>query len=167
MLAAILKTIFRPLVILSERLHLLVRNSVWRLRLGDVGRGTNIYPRVAIYAGRSVRIGARVTINDFVHIRGRGGVHIGDDTMIAPHVTITSETHDIAASRRGKDFRETSELGPVRIGRNVWVGAGVIILPNVEIGDGAMIAAGSVVTRNVPANTLVAGTPARALRHLD
>ena len=132
-----------------------------RLRLGSLGAGAFVYPRAVIYSPRQVHIGRRVSINDFVHIRGAGGVAIGDDTLIAPHVVITSQSHDAAAFAKGLLYRETSVAAAIRIGVNVWVGAGAVILPGVTIGDGAVIGAGAVVRRDVPSGAVVVGVPAR------
>jgi acetyltransferase-like isoleucine patch superfamily enzyme len=87
-------------------------------------------------------------------------VEIGDNTRIADHVTV----HDT-------DFHEVEQgapvrVAPVRIGRNVWIGRNAVVLPGVTIGDHAVVAAGSIVTRDVPARTLVAGSPAAARREL-
>lgn len=143
-----------------------LRMSYWRLRLAHLGAGALIYPRAAIYSPRFVRIGCNVSINDFVHIRGAGGVEIGNDTLIAPHVVITSQSHDIGALSSGLLYRQTQVAELIQIGSNVWIGAGAIILPGVIIGDGAVVAAGALVSANVPAATLVAGVPARVLRVL-
>src|SRR3546814_1619754 len=87
-------------------------------------------------------------------------VTIGDRTQIAPGVQILTADHprDPAARATGLEFGR-----PVRIGRNVWIGAGALILPGVTIGDDALVGAGSVVTRDVPAGATVAGNPARVL----
>jgi acetyltransferase-like isoleucine patch superfamily enzyme len=113
-------------------------------------------------------LGNRVTINDFVHIWGGGGVEIGDDSMIASHCAIVSQTHDADALQKGKKYRETMvTMGPVIIGKNVWIGASAVILTGVRIGDHAIIGAGAVVTRDIPSRTIVAGSPARKLRDLN
>ncbi|WP_370867886.1 DapH/DapD/GlmU-related protein [Phenylobacterium sp.] len=107
-----------------------------------------------------------MSINDFVHIRGGGGVRIEDGCLIAPHVVITSQSHDVDAVARGLDYRNTNTALPIHIGRNVWIGAGAVVLPGVTIGDGAIVAAGAVVSRDVDARCLVAGIPARFVRAL-
>ena len=139
----------------------------WSARLKHIGTNSNIYPDVRIYGGRSVSIGSHVSINDFVHIWGNGGVTIGDNTLIASHATITSQTHDIHAMQKGLLYRETNIHRGISIGKNVWIGAGAIILPGVSIGDNSVVAAGSVVTKDVHNSTLVAGVPAKAVRSLE
>jgi maltose O-acetyltransferase len=88
-------------------------------------------------------------------------VEIGDGTQIGPAVQIYTADHprDPALRREGWEFGK-----PVRIGRNVWIGGGAILLPGVTVGDDALIGAGSVVTRDVPAGATVAGNPARIVR---
>lgn len=119
-----------------------------------------IYPHVIIHGPEQVAIGARCAIAEFVHIWGGGGITIGNDVMVASHAVITSLTHDTCA----KVYRESLIARPVLIEDNVWIGAGSVILPGVRIGTGSVIGAGSVVTQDVPARTIVAGVPARALR---
>lgn len=88
---------------------------------------------------------------------------IGDNVLIASHTIITSLTHDPNA----EIYRETLIKKKVKIGNNVWIGAGAIILPGVTIGDGAIIGAGSVVTKDIPPNTIVAWVPAKFIRVLN
>jgi galactoside O-acetyltransferase len=107
-----------------------------------------------------------VVINAFVHIWGSGGVELGDDTLVAAHCTITSQTHAADALRRGKLYRDTNLTASVKIGSNVWIGSGAIILPGVTIGDDSIVAAGAVVRSDVPSGVLVAGVPARVVRSL-
>lgn len=134
----------------------------WKLRLASMGRGTQIFPLVVIHSPENVAIGSRVSIAEFVHIWGGGGVRVGNDVMIASHSVITSQSHDVNA----KIYNRTNVMKPVVIEDNVWIGAGAIILPGVRIGSGAVIGAGSVVTKDVAPRTIVVGMPARALRTL-
>lgn len=97
---------------------------------------------------------------------GRGTVEIGDDSLIAAHVVITSETHDIDALSKGLLYRQTRQTSRVRIGNNVWIGSGAVVLPGVTIGDNSVVAAGAVVTKNIEANSLAVGVPARTVRSL-
>lgn len=134
----------------------------WHWRLGRFGWGSCIYPHVVIYSPRMVKIGKRVNIVEFVHIWGAGGVEIGDNTMIASHVVITSQTHD----KYAPIFRDSNILKPVKIGNNCWVGAGAVILPGTTIGDGSIIGAGAVVTKNVLPRCVAAGVPAKVIERL-
>ena len=120
------------------------------------GGGVSIQLPVVINNADHLRIGARVSINPFVHIWALGGVTIGDDTLIASHVAITSLTHD----PRAQFFSASLQSRPIVIGRNVWIGTHAVILPGVTIGDGAIIGAGAVVTKDVAPRTVVVGIPA-------
>jgi acetyltransferase-like isoleucine patch superfamily enzyme len=92
---------------------------------------------------------------------GGGGIDIGSDVMIGSHCAITSQTHDTRP-----DARRANIHRKVMIARNVWIGSGSIILPGISIGENSVIAAGSVVTKDVPDNVLVAGVPAKVLKSL-
>ncbi len=125
-------------------------------RFAACGEQVSIQLPVVINNADHLRIGDRVSINAFVHIWALGGVTIGDDTLIASHVAITSLTHDPHAEL----FSASSQARPVVIGRNVWIGTHAVILPGVTIGDGAIIGAGAVVIRDVAPKSMVVGVPA-------
>ncbi|SDS63726.1 DapH/DapD/GlmU-related protein [Opitutus sp. GAS368] len=126
-------------------------------QFAECGEGVSIQLPVVINHPDHLRVGARVSLNAFVHIWALGGVTIGDDTLIASHVAITSLTHDPQA----RLFSASALTRPVVIGRNVWIGAHAVILPGVTIGAGAIIGAGAVVTKNVAPGAVVVGVPAR------
>lgn len=120
--------------------------------------------RVAGYrVGRSVYVGEELHITDELDTRTRS-LEIGDRAAIAQRVTIVLSSHP-NRSRLRADFGAVN--GTVRICADAWVGAGAIILPDVTVGEQAVVAAGSVVTRDVEPRTVVAGNPARLLRRLD
>lgn len=144
----------------------LLNRLYWRLRLHSFGEGSRIYGMARIYVPRAVAIGRNVSINDFVHIWGAGGVTIGDDTLVAAHTVITSQTHDAEALGRGVLYRQTHFVRKVVIGKNVWIGSAAVILPGITVGDDSIVAAGAVVTKDVPPKTLVGGIPAQVLKHL-
>lgn len=105
-----------------------------------------------------VRLGNRVEINNFAIVNGTGGVDVGDDTLIGPGARIVSYQHRFAA---GQTIRSQPTQGKaIRIGRDCWIGANAVILAGVQVHDGAVVAAGAVVTRDVPAGAVVAGVPA-------
>lgn len=142
---------FRKLVLWFRRVY-------WRASLGTLGRKCRIYPRVIIHAPKLVKLGDQVSIAEFVHIWGGGGVTIGSRVMIASHSAITSQTHGVDMTTRRDNISS-----PVFIGDDVWIGSGAIILPGVTIGHNSVIAAGSVVTRDIAANSLAMGVPAKVV----
>jgi acetyltransferase-like isoleucine patch superfamily enzyme len=119
---------------------------------------------VELYAwGGSIRLARRVWLGPYVVIYGHGGVEIGESTLVSMHCTILSSNHAIPAM--GTLIRDVAdELLPTKIGRDVWIGANAVILGGVTIGDGAVVAAGAVVTNNVETGAVVAGVPAREIR---
>ncbi|MDO8314160.1 MAG: acyltransferase [Rugosibacter sp.] len=112
-----------------------------------------------------VRLGDRVEINNFSIVNGTGGVDIGDDTLIGPGVRIISYQHQYARSATIRS--QPVDAKPICIGRDVWLGANCVILAGVNIGDGAVVAAGAVVREDVPAYAVVAGVPARIKKDRD
>jgi acetyltransferase-like isoleucine patch superfamily enzyme len=113
--------------------------------------------------GGSIRIARRVWLGPYVVIYGHGGVEIGEQTLISMHCSILSSNHGVPPI--GKLIRDTADdLLPTKIGRDVWIGANAVILGGVTIGDGAVVAAGAVVTKDVEPGAVVAGVPARVLR---
>jgi maltose O-acetyltransferase len=135
----------------SERWGLLLE------RLAAVGEGSVIRPPFHCDYGSNISLGAGVFLNFNCVILDVAEVTIGDKTQIGPGVQILTADHPRDAAGRASGL----ELGrPIRIGRNVWIGGGAIILPGVAIGDDAVIGAGSVVTRDVPAGATAFGNPA-------
>ena len=136
------------------------RHSLLAEGLAAVGAGTIVRAPFYCDYGYNIHLGAQVFLNFNCVILDVTEVHIGDQTLLAPGVQILAADHprDPALRRAGQ------ELGrPVHIGRNVWIGAGALVLPGVCIGDDAIVGAGSVVTRDVPAGATVVGNPARPL----
>ena len=131
-------------------------------RLAEVGEGAVIRPPFYCDYGFNIRIGSNVFLNFNCVILDVVEVVIGDGTQIGPAVQIYSADHprDPAQRREGLEFGR-----PVRIGRNVWIGGGAIILPGISIGDNAIIGAGSVLTRDVEEGATVAGNPAREISY--
>jgi len=127
-------------------------------RLAAVGEGAVIRPPFHCDYGFNIRLGAGVFLNFNCVILDVVEVSIGDKTQIGPAAQILAADHprDPAVRAAGLEFGR-----PVRIGCNVWIGGGTIILPGVSIGDDALIGAGSVVTRDIPAGAVAFGNPAR------
>ncbi|TCK18100.1 maltose O-acetyltransferase [Thiogranum longum] len=148
---------------LVRRAFIYLRWIKWGARLGSIGKKSKICPYVVIRAPKNVFIGSGVVIAEFVHVWGGGGVIIGDNVIIASHVAITSQTHDILSN----NYRDSAVMSNVTIESNVWIGSGVTVLPGVRIGRNSIVGAGAVVTRDVPENVVVAGIPAKILRKLN
>lgn len=122
---------------------------------------TLIPPFYSAY-GLDIRIGRRVFINQCCTIYDMGGVEIGDLVMIGPNVNIITTGHALAPSQR----RAYIETKPIVIEQNVWIATGATIIGGVTVGENSVVAAGAVVTKDVPANSFVAGVPARVIRSL-
>lgn len=125
-----------------------------------LGEGSVIHPPVFAILGDTVRIGKNVTIMNGFQCMSAGGLTIEDDVMIALNCTVLTNNHDLYE-------RRVITCKPVHIRKNVWIGANVTILPGVTVGVNAVVGAGSVVTKDVPDNAVVAGNPARILKYLD
>ena len=119
-----------------------------------------LIPPVYSDCGLNLRIGRNVFVNQGCRLDDIGGIEIGDDVMLGPGVRIISSGHPLDPGRR----RRQVTAAPIVVGRNVWVGAGATVLQGVTIGDDAVVAAGAVVTGDVPPAVLVAGVPARPVR---
>ena len=112
--------------------------------------------------GRHMRIGKNVFINSGAMFTDLGGITLEDNVLIAPRVTILTVNHpENPAKRRGLILK------PVIIRKNAWIGAGATILPGVTVGENAIVAAGAVVSKDVPANTIVGGIPAKVLKTIE
>lgn len=146
------------------------------MEIGD-GLTTGVNVRLDATAPRGsppvLRIGRHVQINDSVHIGAIEQVVIGDHTLIASRVFISDHNHgnyqipDVASAPDIPPAERPLSSKPVHIGRNVWLGEQVCILPGVTVGDGAIVGANSVVTRDIPPNSIAAGNPARVIRVFD
>jgi acetyltransferase-like isoleucine patch superfamily enzyme len=126
----------------------------------EIGRGAWIEQGAVLHAfGGTVRIGQDVFLGPHVVIYGHGGVEIGDACLVAMHCRIVSSNH--AVPPVGTDIRSQPDvLLPTKIGRDVWLGAGVTVLGGVTIGDGCIVGAGAVVTDDLPAGSIAHGVPA-------
>jgi len=128
----------------------------------SVDDGFSLIPPFYTTGGENIRVGKRVFINQNCTLYDQASIDIGDDVMIGPNVSLITSSHPIEPSRR----RDGVAAAPIIVGKNVWIAAGVTVIGGVTIGDNSVIAAGSVVTKDVPADTLVAGNPARVIRSI-
>jgi maltose O-acetyltransferase len=131
--------------------------------LHSCGRNVKLYHPVVFYGAEALDIGDNTSIAPYVHIWCGGRVIIGADCMIGSHVAISSLTHDY----REPEMSRTIVAKPVVIGDGVWIGAHAVIMPGVTLGKGAVVGAGSIVTRDVPSNAIVHGVPARVASYRD
>lgn len=120
----------------------------------------SLIPPFYTTGGENIRIGRNVFINQNCTMYDLGGIDIADDVMIGPNVSLLTSSHPIAPSER----RAFVIAKPIVIERNVWIAAGATIIGGVTVGENSVVAAGSVVTRDVPPNSLVGGNPARVVR---
>jgi len=151
---------------LSPALNASTNTAEIRERLSDI-IGTTLDESTTIFApfhtnfGPFIKIGRQVFINHGCSFLDMGGITIEDQVMIGPRVNLTTENHPLnPADRRAMVCK------PILIKRNAWIGAGVTILPGVTIGKNAVVAAGAVVTKDVPDNTVVAGVPAKFIKSI-
>ena len=138
------------------------RNSLLK-SLKSCGRDVSVYIPVRIDGAENVEVGDNVSFGPFVHMWGGGGIKIGNGVMIGSHTAITSLTHDYNEEHMNK----TLVRKPVVIEDNVWIGAHSIIMPGITIRKGAVIGAGSVVTKDVESDAIVIGAPAKLLKFRD
>lgn len=139
-----------------------VRELLSALIGSPVDDSVTLFPPFTSDFGRNTRIGRRVFINAGCRFQDQGGITIGDDCLIGHDAIIATLQHGMAPDRRADLIP-----APVVLGSNVWLGARVTVLPGVTIGDDAVIGAGSIVTRDVPAGMVAVGSPARVVRAID
>lgn len=127
----------------------------------DVDATSMIFPPFQVNYGKNTRIGKNVFINFDCTFLDLGGITIDDDVMLAPKVSLVSEGHPLAANNR-----QTLTVGRIHIKKNAWIGANATILQGVTVGENAIVAAGAVVSKDVPANTVVGGIPAKHIKNI-
>ncbi len=138
-----------------------IRRLFAKLTGGEVDSSFNLFAPFYTDFGRNIRVGKGVFINHSCEFMDRGGITIGDGTLIGPKVNLVTIGHP-----EDPEQRHSTWTAPITIGNNVWIGVAATILPGVTIGDNSIVAANAVVARSVPANTLVAGVPARVVRSI-
>ncbi|MFG6197649.1 sugar O-acetyltransferase [Nonomuraea sp. JJY05] len=132
--------------------------------LGAVGEGTEIRPPLRVDYGSHIRIGARSFANFGLVALDVAPITIGDDVQIGSYVQLMTPTHSLDPELRRAKW-EAAE--PITIGDNAWLGSGAIVLGGVTIGENTVVGAGAVVTRDLPANVVAVGNPARVIRTVE
>jgi acetyltransferase-like isoleucine patch superfamily enzyme len=166
--AAMLANVKRAMAI-TARLNRLTFNDAVEIRSlfselirTKVDESFLLIPPFFTAGGDEVRVGNNVFVNQNCTFYDLGGLDIADDVMIGPNVSIITAGHPLAPSQR-----RTFTIGkPIVIEKGVWIAAGATIIGGVTVGENSVVAAGSVVTRDVPPNTLVGGNPARIIRSI-
>jgi acetyltransferase-like isoleucine patch superfamily enzyme len=166
--AAMLADVKRAMAI-TARLNRLTFNDADEVRAlfsELIGRQVDdsflLIPPFYTTGGADIRVGRNVFINQNCTFYDLGGLDIADDVLIGPNVSLITSGHPLEPSRS----RAFTTAKPIVIERNVWIAAGATVIGGVTVGENAVLAAGSVVTRDVPANTLVGGNPARVIRSI-
>ncbi len=139
-----------------------LRALMSRLLGKPVDETFKMFPPFYTDFGKNITIGRSVFINSCCHFQDHGGVTLGDGCLIGHNVVFATLNHGTVP-----EDREAMYPAPIRLGKNVWVGSNSTILRGVTVGDNAIIAAGSVVTKDVAANTVVGGVPASHIRNID
>lgn len=134
-------------------------NELLNKLIPNKGKNVDIRTPITGVNLKKVKVGNNVVIMNGSLMMASGGITIEDDTMIAANVRLISNNHDL-------DHRSVITCLPVHIKRNCWIGAGATILRGVTIGENSVVGAGSVVTKDVPDNVIVAGNPAKIIKHI-
>ena len=139
-----------------------VRSLLERIWGQSLDASVRMFPPFYTAFGKTTRVGKNVFVNFGCTFLDQGGITLEDGVFIGPASKILTEAHP-----EHPEIRHTLQTEPVVIRRKAWIGAGAIILPGVTVGENAIVAAGAVVTKDVPDNTIVAGVPAKTLRRIN
>ncbi len=140
------------------------RQKIMKKLFAEVGENCYIEPPLQANWGMHTHLGKNVYANFNLTLVDDTHIYIGDHTMIGPNVTIATAGHPITPDLR----RKVAQFNiPITIGSNVWIGANSVVLPGVTIGENSVIGAGSVVTKDIPANVVAVGNPCRVLRDIN
>ncbi|MCW3115298.1 MAG: acetyltransferase [Segetibacter sp.] len=139
-----------------------IRDLLRQITASEIDGSVAVFTPFYINYGKHTKIGKNVFINFDCVFLDLGGIIIEDNVLIAPKVSLLSEGHPV-----NPNDRQSLVPGRIHIKKNAWIGAGVTILPGVTIGENAVVAAGAVVSKDVPANTVVGGVPAKMIKTIQ
>lgn len=138
-----------------------IRDLLHQITASEIDESVAVFTPLYINYGKNTKIGKNVFINFDCVFLDLGGITIEDNVLIAPKVSLLSEGHPVNPNER-----QSLVPGPIHIKKNAWIGAGATILPGVTIGENAVVASGAVVSKDVNANTVVGGIPARHIKNI-
>lgn len=140
------------------------RTNLLKEMFAEIGENCYIEPPFhANFGGHHCHFGKNVYVNYNLTAVDDTHIYVGDNTMIAPNVILASAAHPLDPEERRKGYQYNK---PVHIGKNCWLGAGVIVVPGVSIGDDTVIGAGSVVTKDIPSGVVAVGNPCRVIKEI-
>ena len=141
------------------------RDYMLKEMFAEIGDGCYIEPPFhSNWGGKHVHFGKNIYANFNLTLVDDTHIYVGDYTMFGPNVTVATAGHPILPELREKGYQYNA---PVSIGKNCWIGAGVIIVPGITIGDNVVIGAGSIVTKDIPSNVVAVGNPCKVLREIN
>lgn len=141
------------------------RTKLLKEMFAEIGENCYIEPPLrSNWGGHHVHFGKNVYANFNLTLVDDTHIYVGDHTMFGPNVTVATAGHPILPELRNQGYQYNA---PVRIGKNCWIGAGVVIVPGVTIGDNVVVGAGSIVTKDIPDNVVAVGNPCRVLREVN
>lgn len=140
----------------------IIRDLLGKITNSVIDETTTIFTPLHINYGKHTRIGKNVFINFDCVFLDLGGIIIEDNVLIAPKVSLLSESHPVSP-----EHRHSLVPQPIHIKKNAWIGANATILPGVTVGENSIVAAGAVVSKNVPDNTIIGGVPAKFIKSIN
>ena len=138
-----------------------IRDLLSQITKSEIDESVAVFTPFYVNYGKNTKIGKHVFINFNCVFLDLGGITIEDNVLIAPKVSLLSEGHPVSPTER-----QSLVPGHIHIKKNAWIGAGATILPGVTIGENAVVAAGAIVSKDVPANTVVGGIPAKQIKNI-